>query len=87
MSCQGRLVREFPNCAVAVDRTTVHGSHFLGEFVSVICQLELQASPVARRKSWKAGQKFDEERNTDLPFLVTNIVISTLAGLGTIIKP
>ncbi|KAK4182801.1 hypothetical protein QBC35DRAFT_395228 [Podospora australis] len=87
MSCQGRLIREFPDCAAAIDRTLVHNSDFLGEFVNVLCQLELRPSPVARPKSWKAGQDFDEERDTDSPFLVTDMVIGTLAGLGVSVEP
>lgn len=86
MSCQGRLLRKFPDCAVAVDRAVVFDSQFLDEFSRILCQLELEACPLARPQTTKSGKQFDEERDTDSPFLVTGWVISTLAGLGRSVR-
>jgi len=87
MSCQGRLIRQFPDCAAAVDRAVLLDCSFLAEFVNVLCRLELQTSPLARPKTKKAGHEFDEERDTASPFLVTDMLIGTLVGLGRSVEP
>ena len=87
MSCQGRLIREFPDCAVVVDRSVFHDDSFLDEFTKMLCQLELGEGSVARPKTKKSGQEFDETRETVSPILVTNMVMGSLAGLGQIAKP
>ncbi|AEO68380.1 uncharacterized protein THITE_2145549 [Thermothielavioides terrestris NRRL 8126] len=87
MSCQGRLVRHFPDSAAVVDRKTMQDPNLLGEFVKVLRVLELQASPLARPKSRKAGQDFEEDRDTDSPLLVTGMLVGTLAGIGQSVEP
>ena len=87
MSCQGRLIREFPDSAAEVDRAVSLNSQFLDELASMLCQLELQESAIARPKSTKSGQAFDEERDTNSPFLVTDMVIGTIAGFGRSVEP
>ncbi|KAK4101180.1 hypothetical protein N658DRAFT_516062 [Parathielavia hyrcaniae] len=87
MSCKGRLVREFPDCAATVCRKTVLDPHFLDEFVDVLRCLELQASPQARPKSSKFGHEFDESRDTSSPLLISSMVLATLAGLGRSVTP
>lgn len=42
---------------------------------------------LARPKSTTSGQAFDEKRDTNSPFLVTDMVIGILAGLGRRVKP
>lgn len=81
-SCIGRLIREFPDCAATVDRVVMVDGRFLDEFVDVLCKLELQESPFVRPKSRKPGHEFNEDRDTDSPILVTDMVMGTLAGLG-----
>ncbi|KAK4235167.1 hypothetical protein C8A03DRAFT_46641 [Achaetomium macrosporum] len=81
MSYEDRLIRDFPDCAVAGSRTMLHDSDFLDEFVNVLRQLELQTSPVTRSKTSKSGQEHDEQRDTNSPFLVTDMVTGTLIGL------
>ncbi|KAK3305905.1 uncharacterized protein B0T15DRAFT_556437 [Chaetomium strumarium] len=81
MSCEGRLVRHFPDCAAAMRRAMLHDSDFLNEFTNVLRQLELQASSVSLPKSSKSGAKHDEERDTNSPFLVTDMLMGVLAGL------
>ena len=87
MSYKGRLNRQFPDCAAIVDRKTMLKSDFLSEFVNVLSRLELQWSPLARPKTWKSGRNFDEERDTVSPFLVTDMVLGTLGGLGRHVEP
>ncbi|KAL2186630.1 hypothetical protein L209DRAFT_711026 [Thermothelomyces heterothallicus CBS 203.75] len=87
MTCPGRLIREFPDCAASVNRTVMFDGDFLDDFVDVLRQLELQESPLAHQKTRKSGRKFDEERDTDSPFLVTDMVMGTLAGLGRSVEP
>jgi hypothetical protein len=84
---KGSLLREFPDCAAAIQRRTVLDPLFLDEFVEVLRRLELETSPLSRPKSSKSGQQFDETRDTDSPFLVTDKVIGTLQGLGRSIEP
>ncbi|KAK3293166.1 uncharacterized protein B0H64DRAFT_327170 [Chaetomium fimeti] len=87
MSHQGRLNRQFPDCAAAVERKIMLNSDFLDEFINVLYRLELQASSLTRPKTWKSGRDFDEERDTVSPFLVTDMVIGTLGGLGRTVAP
>ena len=37
MSCQGRLIREFPDSAAEVDRAVALNSQFLDELASMLC--------------------------------------------------
>ncbi|KAK4238611.1 hypothetical protein C8A03DRAFT_33363 [Achaetomium macrosporum] len=81
MSCEGRLIRHFPGCVAAVHRTMLHDPDFLNELIHVLRQLELQASPVTRPKTSKSGQEHVEERDTNSPLLVTDMVMGILGGL------
>ncbi|KAL2159331.1 hypothetical protein VTH06DRAFT_2334 [Thermothelomyces fergusii] len=87
MSCPGRLIREFPDCAALVSRSVMFDRDFLDEFVDLLSQLELQASSLASKKTRKSGHNFDETRDTNSPFLVTDMVMSTLEGLGRRVEP
>ncbi|KXX79354.1 hypothetical protein MMYC01_204711 [Madurella mycetomatis] len=87
MSCRGRLIREFPDCAAVVSRTVVYDSNFLDEFINVLCRLELEESSVARPKTMKSDKAHDEERETVSPILVTDMLMATLSGVGRDVEP
>ncbi|KAH6623091.1 hypothetical protein F5144DRAFT_623147 [Chaetomium tenue] len=83
----GRLNRQFPDCSAVVDRKIMLNAKFLDEFINVLCRLELQVSPLARPKTWKSGYDFEETRDTVSPFLVTDMLLGTLGGLGRHVQP
>ncbi|KAL2261316.1 hypothetical protein VTK26DRAFT_4409 [Humicola hyalothermophila] len=87
MSCQGRLIREFPDSAAIVDRAIFRNAGFLGQFTKMLCQLELVESDLVLKKSTKSGKEHIETRDTTSPILVTNMVMGSLAGLGQEVKP
>ncbi|KAK3904432.1 hypothetical protein C8A05DRAFT_13694 [Staphylotrichum tortipilum] len=87
MSCQGRLIRQFPDCAAAVGWNMLRDPSFADEFVSVLLRLEIEASPLTRSKSRKSGKEFDEERDTDSPVLATDMLMGTLAGFSRTVEP
>jgi hypothetical protein len=69
MSCQSRLIREFPDSAAEIDRGVAFDSRFLDEFVNMLCQLELRESPLARPKSTKSGRPSTKNATPTLRFL------------------
>ncbi|KAK4155980.1 hypothetical protein C8A00DRAFT_41452 [Chaetomidium leptoderma] len=75
MSCKGSLVREFPDCAAAMDRAKVFDSHFLDEFVNVLCSLEL--TPPSQE---------DSGYDTTSPSFVTDMVMGAIAGVGRVVN-
>lgn len=72
---------------MAVDRAVLYNPDFLGEFASVLSQLELERCSAAYAKSRKSGKENNEERDTVSPFLVTDMVMATLTGVGRAIRP
>ncbi|KAL2132090.1 hypothetical protein VTI74DRAFT_4243 [Chaetomium olivicolor] len=87
MSCEGRLVREFPDSAAAVDRAMMLDTDLLGPLIDKLSTLELEECPLARPKTKKSGQKHAEDRDTVSPFLVTDMIMADLAGVGQSIGP
>ncbi|GAB1318054.1 ubiquitinyl hydrolase 1 [Madurella fahalii] len=87
MSCRGRLIREFPDCAAVISHTVLHDSNFLDEFLNVLCRLELEKSSVARPRVMKSGVAHGEERETVSPILVTDMLMATLSGVGRGVEP
>ena len=83
VSCKGRLIREFPDCAAVVPHKVVRDAEFLGPFTRTIGELEVKSASMTRRKSKKQGTEQDEERDTVSPFLVTNMLMGALSGLGS----
>ncbi|EAQ83711.1 hypothetical protein CHGG_10115 [Chaetomium globosum CBS 148.51] len=83
----GRLKRQFPDCAAVVDRKTMLNTEFLDELINVLHRLELRVSPLSRPKTWKSGYDFEETRDTVSPFLVTDMLLGTLGGLGRHVEP
>ncbi|KAH8744369.1 hypothetical protein F5883DRAFT_722279 [Diaporthe sp. PMI_573] len=81
-SCTGRLIRQFPGPAVAVDRSIVTEDNFLPELAYVLCKLDIDVSPTTQPKTKKAGKQHAEERDTVSPILVTSMLVGLLRGLG-----
>jgi hypothetical protein len=80
MTCQGRLIRQFPDShvAVALEREVVDqpDSSLLDEFVNALCSLELASA-----------SHQDEKRGTACPVAITGLVMDTIAGFGRAVKP
>ncbi|KAK3317279.1 hypothetical protein B0T19DRAFT_389380 [Cercophora scortea] len=87
MSCNGRLIREFPDRAALVRRSSLTEPTVIEEFVDVICKLERQTAPVACPWTKKANNMVYEERDTINPMLVTGMVMDVLSGIGRSTQP
>ena len=81
-SCTGRLIRQFPGPAVAVDRSIVTADNFLHELAYVLSKLDTDVSPTTQPKTKKAGKQHAEERDTVSPTLITSMLVGLLRGLG-----
>lgn len=87
MSCQGALLREFPDRAAVLARDKVLDDSFLDVLVDAMQKLDVSTAPVARPETSKAGTTQPEERDTVSPILITGMLIDVLVGLGRSIEP
>ena len=87
MSCEGALLREFPDRAAAVELDKLQDDDFLDELVDVIKKLDVGIAPMARPKVTKAGTVQPEERDSLSPVLATGMLIDVLVGLGQSVDP
>ncbi|KAK4449026.1 hypothetical protein QBC34DRAFT_351713 [Podospora aff. communis PSN243] len=87
MSCEGCLLREFPDRAVEVPIGKIRDPALLDVLVDAIQKLESTVLPRARPKVKKAGTAQPEERDTLSPVLATGLLTDVLAGLGREVHP
>ncbi|KAB5572265.1 hypothetical protein GE09DRAFT_662607 [Coniochaeta sp. 2T2.1] len=87
MSCQGALLREFPDRAAVVALDKVRNDDFLDVLADTIQKLDVSIAPVARPKTSKAGTTQPEERDTVSPILLTGMLIDVLVGMGRSVDP
>lgn len=87
MSCEGSLLRQFPECAATVKRNVVSDGDFLKIFVDTIHRLSTETVPITQQVVQKAGAQVTEVRDTNSPFLVTRMLMDILAGLGESVEP
>ena len=87
MSCEGSLLREFPDRAAAVTRDKLGDDGLLDVLVDCIQKLEVGIASVARPKTFKAKTVHPEERDTLSPVLATGLLIDMLVGLGRSVDP
>lgn len=84
MSCEGALLREFPQRVALVRRQVVEGdNHNLQlALADAISTLELDEAHNAHPKTMKARTRHVELRDTMAPFLVTGLLMDVFVGLG-----
>lgn len=87
MSCNGSLLREFPDRAAVIQLDKLQDTELLNELVEAIHTLDVDIAPLARPKVHKAGTVQPEERDTLSPVLVTGMLIDIFVGLGQGVDP
>ncbi|KAG7294015.1 hypothetical protein NEMBOFW57_004076 [Staphylotrichum longicolle] len=87
MTCEGALLREFPDRAALVALDKIQDEDFLVVLVDFIQKLEADVAPTARPKVSKGGTEQPEERDTVSPILAIGLLIDMLSGLGQGVEP
>lgn len=87
MSCQGALLREFPDRAVTVPLSKLGDAALLDELVHAIQVLDSNVAPGARPKVKKAKTEQPEDRDTLSPVFATGLLTDILVGLGREVHP
>ncbi|KAK3374532.1 hypothetical protein B0T24DRAFT_577590 [Lasiosphaeria ovina] len=87
MSCEGSLLREFPDRAVTVPLGKLRDAALLDVLVDAIQELEFKVAPGARRKVTKAKTVQLEQRDTLSSALTTGLLTDVLVGLGQEVHP
>ncbi|PFH56006.1 hypothetical protein XA68_17218 [Ophiocordyceps unilateralis] len=78
----GRLVRRFPATAMRVSLDVFEKPEFQSVLASTLVKMSQQTVSEMKPKVVKARQKHDEDRDTTDPRIVTEFLVSFLAGLG-----
>ncbi|KAI5366675.1 hypothetical protein Slin14017_G043150 [Septoria linicola] len=81
-STKGRLIRDFPGVAVAIDAGLLAQSDFTSTVATTLCTMSQQVVSGMQPTSKKAGAQHDEERDTTDPAVVTEIFFGFLRGLN-----
>nr|POE84323.1 hypothetical protein CFP56_76392 [Quercus suber] len=85
-STQGRLQRTFPGCAVAVDSAVFLDDGFQAAVAHTLSKMSQQEANGMRPKVRKAGKEVVEDRDTNDPALVTELLVAVLNAAGHPIK-
>ncbi|KAI9776497.1 MAG: hypothetical protein M1839_009531 [Geoglossum umbratile] len=87
MAAKGSLRRSFPGRAVSVPYSTSRGRLFCDQLASALHDLSVEQVSNVMAKSRKARSVVDEKRDTVDPKLVTDMLMSLLAGTGDVVEP
>lgn len=84
MSCNGRLLRQFPDQAVCIPWNVVidQENGFLDSFANALAELHSKGDPQTIPKIRKAKKEVAEIRDTTSPILVTGWLMSSLRAQG-----
>ncbi|RDA92364.1 hypothetical protein CP533_4405 [Ophiocordyceps camponoti-saundersi (nom. inval.)] len=78
----GRLVRRFPATAIRVSLIIFERPDFQSVLAKTLVNMSNQAVSEVKHKVSKAEQMHDEDRDTNDPHLVTELLMSFLRGVG-----
>ncbi|KAL7940125.1 hypothetical protein V8C42DRAFT_356457 [Trichoderma barbatum] len=81
-AAQGRLVRHFPAIAIGVPRDTYTDGLFQQVLAKTLAKMSYEAFEESIPKARKAKQDHDEERETNDPSIVIELLGSFLRGIG-----
>ncbi|KAL6876310.1 hypothetical protein HDV57DRAFT_502181 [Trichoderma longibrachiatum] len=79
---KGRLIRQFPATAISVPLDTFTDESFQKVLAKTMAKMSYEAVQEIIPKARKADQDHDEERETNDPRIVTELLNSFLQGLG-----
>ncbi|KAL8657317.1 MAG: hypothetical protein Q9226_002033 [Calogaya cf. arnoldii] len=83
MSCKGSLRRTFPAHAVALPQAIATDRNFCRELFTSLKKMNTEVVHQMMPKSRKAGQNWSEFRDTCNPGLVSELLMATVAAMGT----
>ncbi|KAL9640124.1 MAG: hypothetical protein Q9204_000841 [Flavoplaca sp. TL-2023a] len=83
IGCKGSLRRTFPAHAVAIPPKIATNGTFCCELFTMLRKFEIEVVHEMMPKSRKAGQDWSEFRDTCHPGLVSELLMATLAAIGT----
>ncbi|KAL8885570.1 MAG: hypothetical protein Q9215_006588 [Flavoplaca cf. flavocitrina] len=83
IGCKGSLRRTFPAHAVAIPLKIATNGTFCCEFFTILRKLDIEVVHEMMAKSRKAGQDWSELRDTCHPGLISELLMATLAAIGT----
>ena len=87
ITTKGRLRRSFPGSAFAVSQSTFDEDGFQDTLAKTIAKMSHLTAPNMQPKVRKAGQQHSENRDTTLPHLVTEHLMSFLRAAGKPAEP
>ncbi|KAK7414002.1 hypothetical protein QQX98_007113 [Neonectria punicea] len=81
-STLGRLVRQFPAIAIAVQSDRFNDKEFQSVLTKTLVKMSRQSEQEMKAKARKANQDHEEDRDTINPRVVTELLTGFLLGLG-----
>lgn len=82
-SVRGRLVRDFPANAIAIDLYLLFEADFATMLVKTLSTMSQQKVPEMEVYSKKSGAVHEEDRDTTQPAVVSEMFLGMLRGIGT----
>lgn len=86
VSWHGALIRTFPAHAVAIPLPIARDATFLHELFQVLSRLDCEIVEEMMPKSKKAGGERVEPRDTAHPGLITEMIMTAVASVGTPVR-
>jgi hypothetical protein len=82
-SAQGRLVRNFPAKAIAIDSALLSKADFTETITKTLSTMSHQKVAEVQVHSKKTGTNHQEDRNTSRPAVISEMFLGMLRGIGT----
>ncbi|KAF2437256.1 hypothetical protein P171DRAFT_459255 [Karstenula rhodostoma CBS 690.94] len=82
-SARGRLVRDFPANAIAIDSALLLEADFSNILTKTLSTMSQQKVPEMQAHSKKTGAAHEEDRDTSRPAVVSEMFLGMLRGIGT----
>lgn len=87
MSTSGKLVQQYPKCAIELPNSVTSDTGFITEISNILTQMDTEAFEAAQPTTVKAGKEVEEDRDSVDPSYFIQLFFGILRGMGRVVDP